>query len=63
MCGGHIPATSWAEAQELVPFAIIDGELVEERPLGMVCSICSGDVVRDLSKPVPVADEWPDKIE
>ncbi len=30
--GGQIPARSWDEAQTLVPFAEIDGELIEEIP-------------------------------
>ena len=27
---GRIPARSWAEAQVLVPFAVVDGELIAE---------------------------------
>lgn len=30
--GGQIPARSWDDAQTLVPFAVIDGELVAEIP-------------------------------
>ena len=65
MYSGQIPAQSWAEAESLVPFALVDGELVEERPLGMVCSICGGDVIKDLSNPQPVirGDEWPEEFE
>jgi len=66
MYSGQIPAMSWAEAESLVPFALVDGELVEERPLGMVCSICSGDIVKDLSNPQPVTAQdciWDDVID
>ena len=64
MYGGQIPATSWDAAQEMVKdFAIIDGTILEEHPVGAVCSICAGDVVKDLSRPQPVGNEWPEEIE
>ena len=51
MYSGQIPAMSWAEAESLVPFALVDGELVEEIHQN-VCSLCSGTIKRDLTQPV-----------
>lgn len=51
MYSGQIPAMSWAEAESLVPFALVDGELVEEIHQN-VCSLCSGAIKRDLTHPV-----------
>jgi nitrate reductase cytochrome c-type subunit len=51
MYSGHIPAMSWAEAETLVPFAIVDGELVEEHK---PCLTCHGITKRDLTRPMPV---------
>lgn len=42
---------SWAEAESLVPFALVDGELVGEIHQN-VCSLCSGAIKRDLTQPV-----------
>jgi len=62
MYSGHIPAMSWAEAESLVPFALVDGELVEEIHQN-VCSLCSGTIKRDLTQPMPVQDYvWDDVI-
>jgi len=60
MYSGHIPAMSWAEAETLVPFAIVDGELVEEHK---PCLTCHGITKRDLTQPMPVQDYvWDDVI-
>lgn len=62
MYGGQIPAHSWDEAQALVPFALVDGELVAEQQTNL-CAKCSGTISRDLTQPVPVQGlVWADVI-
>ncbi len=47
--GGEIPAKSWGDAQDKVGTfgAIIDGISMEQRPMGLICSICTGDMTID----------------
>jgi len=62
MYSGQIPAMSWAEAETLVPFALVDGELVEEISPS-VCSVCTGAIKRDLTHAAAVQDAiWDDVI-
>lgn len=59
--GGNIPATSFEHAQRLVPTGEEWGELVEERPVGLMCSICAGDMV--VTPKAEPTDEWQEEFE
>lgn len=62
MYAGQIPALSWAEAESLVPFALVDGEIIEEISPS-VCAVCTGAIKRDLTHPEAVQDAiWDDVI-
>ena len=67
MYSGQIPAMSWAEAETLVPFALVDGELVEEISPNL-CSLCIGAIKRDLTHPEAIQEAiqeaiWDDVID
>lgn len=59
---GQVPATSFDEAKALVPHGTDWGELVEEQPVGQICSICTGQMRIDLTEPKAIDDKWPDAI-
>lgn len=63
----NIPATSWDEAREIGTKVgiTIDGELVEERSVGL-CAMCQEpQSVKSFEnlQPVEATEEWPEIIE
>lgn len=60
--GGQIPAHSFEEVPKLVPGATDVGLLIETMPVGVICSICAGDMVIAEKPPEPV-DEWQESFE
>ena len=64
--GGHIPARSWEEAEQMVGMfgGEVDGRLVStEDSQSKLCAICGGRITHDEEHPQPVEEEFPDTIE
>lgn len=65
--GGHIPAKSWRDAEETVKKfnGKIVGRVAHIMETDKICSICGGEVTRDLSVPksIDIEDEFPDIID
>lgn len=59
---GHVPATSFEDAQTLVPNGTDWGELVEEQQSAL-CNTCRGVISKDLTHPEAIDDSWPDEFE
>jgi hypothetical protein len=62
--GGEVPAKSWEEAQSMVQKfgGTVIGRAVEVHE-DTICSICSGDMVRDKEHPKPSDEDFPELID